>query len=212
MIKHIVQSVFLGLVTLLFFVSNTHSDEKTPFTESVVIFNTMCAKCHEAQCSGRMSFDDASEASGNHIIRHYGDAKDKQWLQKELFTILNYMKEKCAFYPMESPLPPKRVWSSSVLNKMTTLLERNYFIPLGSFSPGEYHINLKLEKDTKITVHLVSEEFEMAIDDCFTSDNMTLKIPFSITEKGNYYFRMYPKEPTRITHLAVLAEEKGVTE
>jgi len=208
MIKRYKKLYYLGLLATFLFISNAQSNETTPFTESVVIFNTICAKCHEAQCSGRMSFDDASEASRNHIIRYYGDAKDKKWLQKELFTILNHMKEKCAYYPMESPLPLKRVWSSDVLDKMTTLLERNYFIPLGSFSPGKYYINLELEKNAKITVHLVSEEFEMVIEDCFTPDNKKLEIPFSITDKGNYYFRMYPKKSIRIVSLAV----KGVDE
>lgn len=197
----------LGIISFLLLSNNAHSDQKNPFTESVVIFNTICAKCHEAQCSGRMSFDDAYESSKNHIIRHYGDASDKQWLQKELFTILNYMKEKCAYYPMESMLPPKRVWGRDVLNKMMTLLERNYFIPLGPFSLGKYRIDLELKKDTKVTIHLVSEDFDMVIDDCFISSNMEIKIPFSITKPGIYYYRMYPHEPVQITRLAVITVE-----
>ena len=197
----------LGIISFLLLSTNAHSDQKNPFTESVVIFNTICAKCHEAQCSGRMSFDDAYEASKNHIIRHYGEASDKQWLQKELFTILNYMKEKCAYYPMESTLPPKRVWGRDILKKMVTLLERNYFIPLGPFSSGKYRIDLELKKDTKVTIHLVSEDFDMLIDDCFISSNMEIKIPFSITKPGNYYFRMYPQEPVQITRLTVITVE-----
>ena len=197
----------LGIISFLLLSNNAHSDQKNPFTESVVIFNTICAKCHEAQCSGRMSFDDAYESSKNHIIRHYGEATDKQWLQQELFTILNYMKEKCAYYPMESMLPPKRVWGRDVLNKMVTLLERNYFIPLGPFSLGKYRIDLELKKDTKVTIHLVSEDFDMVIDDCFISSNMEIKIPFSITKPGNYYFRMYPHEPVQITRLTVITVE-----
>ncbi len=196
----------LGIISFLLLSNNAYSDQKLPFVESVVIFNTVCAKCHEAQCSGRMSFDDAYESSKNHIIRHYGEASDKQWLRKELFTILNYMKVKCAYYPMESALPPKRVWEHDILNKMVTLLERNYFIPLGPFSEGKYRIDLALERDTKVTIHLVSEDFDMAIDDCFLSKNMAVKIPFSITEPGNYYFRMYPQEPVRITRLTVITE------
>ncbi len=198
------KSGVLGIICFLLLSTNVHSDQKNPFVESVVIFNTICAKCHEAQCSGRMSFDDAYESSKNHIIRYYGDASDKQWLQKELFTILNYMKEKCAYYPMDSALPPKRVWGFDVLNKMVTLLERNYFIPLGPFSPGKYRIDLELKKDTKVTIHLVSEDFDMIIDDCFISGNMEIKIPFSITKSGNYYFRMYPHEPVQITRLTVI--------
>ena len=117
------------------------------------------------------------------------------------------MKVKCAYYPMESMLPPKRVWGRNVLNKMVTLLERNYFIPLGPFSPGKYRIDLDLKEDTKVTIHLVSEDFDMVIDDCFISSNMEIKIPFSITKPGNYYFRMYPHEPVQITRLKVLTVE-----
>ncbi len=193
----------LGIISLLFLSSSVHSEQKDPFTDSVVIFNTICAKCHEAQCSGRMSFDDAYETSKNHVIRHYGEASDKQWLQQELFTILNYMKEKCAFYPMESAPPPKRIWGPDILNTMATLLERNYFIPLGPLSPENYRIDLELKKDIKVTIHLVSEDFSMVIDDCFTPSNGEIRIPFSISEPGNYYFRMYPQEPVQITRLKV---------
>jgi len=200
-----------GLTALLLLLSNAHADEKSAFTESVVIFNTICAKCHEAQCSERMSFDDALESSRNHIVRHYGAASDKQWLQKELFAILKYMKEKCAYYPMETMLPPKRLWSGDILNKMATLLERNYFFPLGPFSSGKYRIELELEKDTKVTVHLVSEEFDMVVEDCFITSNMELEIPFSITESGNHYFRMYPQEPVRIKRFAVITIEENTT-
>lgn len=55
--------------------------EGTALTESVVIFNTICAKCHEAECSGRLSFDEAFETSASHILRYYGEASGKQWLQ-----------------------------------------------------------------------------------------------------------------------------------
>ena len=128
--KHTITWFFLAFGLLL---STCHAvfaaDEA--FTESVVIFNTICAKCHEAQCSGRLSFDDAMSASSNHILRHYGEASGKQWLQKELFEILNHMKVKYAYYPMNVPVPLKRVWSSDILDKLSTLLEKNYFILLG---------------------------------------------------------------------------------
>jgi len=117
------------------------------FTESVVIFNTICAKCHEAQCSGRLSFDEAIEESTDHILRHYGAATEKQWLQKELFEILNYMKGNCAYYPMQISFPSKSVWEGDTLDKFATLMERNYFIPVGSLTPGGYRIEIELERD-----------------------------------------------------------------
>ena len=188
--------------------------EDDAFTESVVIFNTICAKCHEAQCSGRLSFNDSFEASVNHIVRYYGEASEKKWLQKELFVILNHMKEKCAYYPMPTDIPPQRVWSSEILEKMATLLEKNYFIPIGHFTSGRYQLELKLAKDEKVTVHLVSETFDMVVDDCYLSTDRQLVILFSIEEAGDYYVRVYPREPVQITRLAVtpLAKSNGAPE
>ena len=200
----------LGLLGLFLFISPSFSAEETAFTESVVIFNTICAKCHEAQCSGRLSFDDAFERSSNHILRHYGQAAGKQWLQKELFDILHYMKEKCAYYPMQSPVPLKRIWGADILEKFTTLMARDYFIPVGSFSPGVYRIELELEKDVKVTTHLISDEFEMAVDDCYQSNNRRINIPFIIEESGDYYFRMYPREPVKLISLTISPQESKV--
>ncbi len=47
----------------------------------------------------------------------------------------------------------------------------------------------------------------MDIEDCFMTGNRKLEIPFVITEQGNYYFRMYPREPVRIKRLAVVTIE-----
>ena len=194
------------LVIAFYFVSGSISAaEDETFTESVVIFNTICAKCHEAQCSGRLSFDDSFEASVNHIVRYYGEASEKKWLQKELFVILNHMKEQCAYYPMQAPIPPQMVWSGEIVGKMATLVERNYFIPIGPFTPGRYQLELKLAKDAKVTLHLVSETFEMVVEDCYLSSDRQIVIPFSIEEAGNYYVRVYPRKPVQITRLAITA-------
>ena len=179
------------------------ADEEESFRESVVIFNTICAKCHEAECSGRLSIGFDIETSGNHIIRHYGKASGEQWLQKELFSILNHMKEKCAYYPMSISVPPNRIWNSKILDKMSTLSERNYFIPIGQFTTGHYNLELKLAEDTKVTVHLVSDTFDMAIECCFQSSNQRLEIPFTIEEVGNYYVRVYPRKPVQITQVVI---------
>lgn len=177
--------------------------EDEPFRESVIIFNTICAKCHEAQCSGRLSFGDAYDASTSHIIRHYGKAAEKKWLQKELFSILGHMKENCAYYPMQLPVPPKKIWSSELLEKMTTLLERNYFIPVGTLTPGRYNLELKLAKDAKLTAHLVSETFDLVVEECQQSSAQRIVIPFTIEQTHNYYVRVYPQKPVQISQLAI---------
>lgn len=197
----------IGLIGFGLFIPSASAAEDEAFTESVIIFNTICAKCHEAECSGRLSFDEAFEKSTSHILRHYGQASGKQWLQKELFDILNYMKGKCAYYPMQTPVPLKRVWEGRILDKFTTLMERNYFIPVGNIKPGHYHIELELEKDMKVTAHLISEEFEWVFDDCYQSSDRRISIPFFIDEPRDYYFRMYPRKPAKIIRLAITAAQ-----
>ena len=199
-----------GLLVFLLLVSPLFAVEDKASTESVVIFNTICAKCHEAQCSGRLSFDEAFEVSASHILRHYGQAYGNKWLQKELFDILNYMKGKCAYFPMQVTVPLTRDWSSEILDKFTTLMERNYFIPVGNFTPGHYRIELELDKDVKVTAHLISGEFEMVVEDCYLSSDRRISIPFLIEKQGNYYFRMYPREPVWISRLAIIPLENKV--
>ena len=196
-----------ALLILLIFQYGAFAAEDRSFTESVVIFNTICAKCHEAQCSGRLSFDDALEKSTKHILRHYGPASEKQWLQKELFEILNYMKEKCAYYPSNSVVPLNKAWGREVLEEFSTLLGRNYFLPVGSLSAGSYRLEIELEKDARATVHLISEEFDMVVEDCFDSSNSRIDIKFSVEDSGNYFFRMYPREPVSISRLSITKSE-----
>jgi len=191
------------LFSLVLIPGEALSIEDEPFRESVIIFNTICAKCHEAQCSGRLSFSNSYQASIDHIVRYYDSAAEKKWLQKELFTILNYMKEKCGYYPVPVNVPPGRIWDTETLKKNTTLPQRNYFIPIGSFTPGHYNLEIELAKNAKMTMHIVSETFELVIEDCYQTSGQRLVIPFSIEETENYYLRVYPRIPVQITQLVI---------
>lgn len=192
--------VFLVLIFPSILFSAEHDEV---VTESVVIFNTICAKCHEAQCSGRLSFHKAYEESINHIVRHYNEASGKVWMQKQLFQILNHMKEKCAYYPMQVNVPPLRIWSGELLEKLTTFLEKNYFIPIGGFIPGTYQLSLTLKENAKVTLHIISEEFDMVVEDCYQSKDRQIDIPFTIDDSSYYYLRLYPREPVSMTRLVI---------
>lgn len=203
-LRSLICSHVLALCLLLF--AGTVEAQDTPFVESVVIFNTVCARCHEAECSGRLSFEQAYEAVMQHIVRHYAGAADKVWLQRQLVQLLGHMKEKCAYYPVRVPIPPQRIWSPELLDKFTTLLQRNYFVPLGPLSTGDYRIEVDLDAGVLANIQLVSESFEMIVDDCFTANEGSIVIPLHIGEPSNYYFRIYPNRPTRLRRLAVLVE------
>ena len=200
----------LGLAFLLLQPDCVTALEDEPFTESVVIFNTVCAKCHEGECSGRLSFENTHEPAVNHILRHYRAAGEKRWLQGELFVILAHMKDKCAYYPMQAPIPPNRVWGGDRLDRMRIMPEGSYFVPLGPLPPGDYRLGLAFERDVKATIQLVSGQFEMVVEEYLASRDSHLDIPFAIEAQGNYYFRMYPREAARITGLSITTAGNGV--
>ena len=77
--------------------------------ESTVIFNTTCARCHEGECSGRMSFHLPEDAANQHIRRHGGDLSAERIQQ--LFRLLRYMKEECSFYPIPLALVNDQIWA-----------------------------------------------------------------------------------------------------
>ncbi len=197
----------LALVILLF-TGQVVAVQDKPFTRSVVIFNTVCAKCHEAECSGRLSFNEAFEAASSHIIRHYAEASGNKPLQKELFTILNYMKGKCAYYPMSFSVPADRIWNSDMLEPMATPGNENYFISVGSFPQGAYQLELTLAENAKVTVHLISDTFDMVVEDCYASSGKRIVVPFEIEDAGQYYLRIYPRKPVQVLRLAIIKKDE----
>lgn len=204
---HLVPIQHVLALVILLFTGYVYAAENKPFTRSVVIFNTVCAKCHEAECSGRLSFNEAFETASRHIIRHYGEASGNKPLQKELFTILNYMKGKCAYYPMPFSVPANRDWNSGMLEPMATSGNKSYFIPAGSFAPGDYRLELTLAEDVKATVHLISDTFDMVVEDCYESSGKRIVIPFEIEDAGNYYLRIYPRKPVQVVRLAISSKD-----
>lgn len=195
------------LLYLLLLVTGALQAQEAPFLESVVIFNTICARCHEAECSGRLSFEAAYEAAIQHIVRHYAGAANKAWLQRQLFQLLGYMKEMCAYYPVMIPIPPQRIWSSELLDKFATLLQRDYFVPLGPLPPGDYSIELLLEEESSANIQIISESFDMMVDEFYEAADKRIAIPLHIAEPDNYYFGIYPQRPTLLLRLGVLEEK-----
>jgi len=77
------------------------AEPPTPSTLPVLRFNTVCANCHEGECSGRLSFLLGPEATFSHIRRFAGDADDI--LVRELQALLEHMKQECAYAPLPVP-------------------------------------------------------------------------------------------------------------
>lgn len=183
-------------------ISGAYADD-TPFTESVVIFNTACARCHEGECSGRLSFGHGSDIARNHILRHYGPATGEARLQRELSDILAYMKDHCAFYPLHSTVPAGGIWDTRALERLSAGPDGNMFVPLGRLQPGRYRLAMEFARDMRGRFQVVSETFEMTYEAELASRAGRLDIPFTVDVPGEYYFRMYPHHPAGITRLSL---------
>ena len=104
---------------------------------------------------------------------------------------------------MEVHVPLNRIWAEDELDGFATPMAKNYFIPVGKFSPGEYRVGFELDMNAKVTVHLISEAFDMVVEDSYLSSNRRIEIPFTIEQTENYYLRMYPRKKVKIIRLAI---------
>lgn len=126
--------------------------------ESTVLFNTNCARCHEGECSGRLSFHLPPEAADQHVRRHGGDLPAKQ--VRELSELLRYMKEDCAFYPLPFALALDGAWGTETLRRLRSASGETYFLPLGTLSPGGHRVLLQGPGPTaRPCVELIDGEF-----------------------------------------------------
>ena len=131
---------FLSTLAVLLSASG-HAAEPIP-AASVVRFNTVCANCHEGECSGRLSFHTGAHEARGHMQRYLGNITDRE--AENLFGLLRYTKEQCAYYPLASPIKPDQALTASELSAWRKVQEGGFFIPLGALGKGEYQLRLDL--------------------------------------------------------------------
>jgi len=163
-----------------------------------VIFNTLCAKCHEGECSGRLSFDTGSKAASSHIKRYAGDTNISKGETEEFFSLLNYMKTECALW-----MPSDGKWKSENLSRFALSTSKGYFIPLGLLKKGQYHIEIKLKDDIHFRVEVLSDHFEHFLDISACPDGKKQILQFSIKKEINTFLRIQSRIPLQIVNLNI---------
>ncbi len=127
--------------------------------ESAVAFNTQCARCHEGECSGRLSFNLGEDAADEHIRRH-GGALPVETV-RHLSDLLRYMKVQCAFYPLPLALARDRTWGGDTLGRLRASDGTAYFLPLGLLAPGPHRLWIDgLHPGTNACAELVAASFD----------------------------------------------------
>lgn len=127
---------------------------------TVVRFNTVCANCHEGECSGRLSFQSGAAAAANHLRRFLGVLSEREIA--DLFALLKYTKEQCRQYPVTAAVPANGRWGVKELGIWRNPVEGGYFIPLGTLKPGGYRASLLFAGDPQGKVRVTDEHFEVA--------------------------------------------------
>ena len=163
-----------------------------------VIFNTLCAKCHEGECSGRLSFDTGSKAASSHIKRYAGDINISKGETEEFFSLLNYMKTECALW-----MPDNGKWKPENLSHFAVPSSKGYFIPLGELKEGKYHLEIKLKDDIHFRVEVLSDHFEHFLDISACPDGKKEIFQFTIKESVNTFLRIQSRIPLQIIDLNV---------
>ncbi len=166
--------------------------------KTAVIFNTLCAKCHEGECSGRLSFDTGSKTASRHIKRYADDANISKGETEEFFNLLNYMKMECALW-----MPDNGKWELENLSHFALPSAKGYFIPLGILKEGKYHIKIKIKEDIHFRIEVLSDHFEHYIDISSCPDRKNETFQFTIDKPVNTFLRMQSRESLKIIDLEI---------
>jgi hypothetical protein len=169
---------------------------------SSVRFNIACARCHEGECSGRLSFDLGRKAAEFHIERYAG--KVSPLTRQELYALLEYMKRECRYYPLDIVVPANRRWEAGMLQKLHDEAESAYFIPLGRLSAGSYRADLRFDRETGASAELVSARFEIADFPGVKTTGEAASIVFRVNSEGECYIRLLVTRPASLLHLEVV--------
>lgn len=153
---------------------------------TVVRFNTVCANCHEGECSGRLSFRPQAEAAGNHV-RRYLDAVSAPEVEA-LFQLLRYTKEHCRRYPVASNAAADGRWRATELAAWRTSAADGYFIPLGALRPGRLQLRMTRVGDAPCSLRVTDARFEVAVEEQSCSGGATV-VTFS-ARSGEHYLHV----------------------
>jgi len=166
---------------------------------SVVRFNTLCATCHEGECSARLSFRLDPGATDGHIRRYTGDITLQA--ARELNALLEHMKLECGYYTIDLPSPKDGRWRAELLQQLHAAEEKAYFVPLGTLAAGRHRFTLTFEQDAVVSVQLISASFEITEQPPGRTQDKRRVVVLEADKPGNYYLRLRTEQPARLLSL-----------
>ncbi len=191
----VLTSIFIVVLTTSLYAKQRVGDVSI---KSAVTFNTLCSKCHEGQCSGRLTFDKGSQVASNHIKRYAEDENISKDEVKEFFTLLNFMKKECLLI-----MPDKITHNQENLLSFATTSHKQYFIPLGILKKGDYSLFIKIKDDTPFRLELISSQFDSYLDRNICSCLKKREFDFSVDEEIKYFIRLKSRKAIYLDDLEI---------
>lgn len=154
---------------------------------SAVKFNTVCARCHEGECSGRMSFSSGVAAAQGHVRRYLPSSSSQE--EDEIFAILKYTKESCAQYPLPDAAPANGEWGAEELRQWRSPDGASYFIPLGRMRRGIYQLRFRFDGETETSVRITDERFDVLLEER-QCKNHAFRQTLRVTAEALYFLHL----------------------
>ncbi len=196
MLRSIILAIFITSSSFVLAADNIQN-------ESVIIFNTSCTRCHEGECSGRMTFHLPKSAADQHIHRHGGELSLET--TQQLFDLLRYMKEECSFYPFPVSLAKDRIWDSNELGKLQHPSDLAYFLPLGLLEPGVYELQLEgLDDNASYCTEIINNEFDYYDIEKLNCGGETTSLQFQADICEEYYLRLSSRKPVSLKRIELI--------
>lgn len=173
----------LTLAALLLACAAAFAADQLP-TASIVRFNTVCTNCHEGECSGRLSFHTGAKEALGHMQRYLGSISDSQ--AENLFVLLRHTKERCAPYPLTSPISAGHALNAGELSAWRNPQEGGYYIPLGHLAQGEYRLQIDLAVTGNGTLKITDSQFEPLVEESLCPQQKQLDIRFQVVPGSHY--------------------------
>ena len=116
--------------------------------------------------------------------RYLGSISDSQ--AENLFVLLRHTKERCAPYPLTSPISAGRALNAGELSAWRNPQEGGYYIPLGHLAQGEYRLQIDLAVTGNGTLKITDSQFEPLVEESLCPQQKQLDIRFQVVPGSHY--------------------------
>lgn len=144
--------------------------------ESLATFHVTCGSCHEAECSGRLTFDDPLRASAH--VQRYAGPLDAAGVAA-LVELLRVTKQECRVDDAAAARCGKPPWDAARLRRVHVGAANAWFVPIGAAPGGPSRLVLRFDRDVTAHVRLTTARFEVLHEAEGRTQARALEIPFA---------------------------------